>query len=43
MKTTNATLKDLHDIARAHEAVDALMEPMSKSPISSRDQVNLVK
>ncbi|XP_068713158.1 uncharacterized protein [Montipora foliosa] len=31
------------DIARSHEAVDTQMESMSKSPVSSRDQVNSVK
>ena len=30
-------LKDLQDIARSHEAVDAQMESMNKSPVSSRD------
>ena len=43
LEKTNATLKDLQDIARSHEAVDAQMESMNKSPVSSRDQVNSVK
>lgn len=42
-KKSNATSKDLQDIARAHEAVDAQMESISKSPVGSRDQVNSVK
>ena len=43
LEKTNAPLKDLQDIARSDEAVDAQMESMNKSPISSRDQVNSVK
>ena len=43
LEKPNATLKDLQDIARSHEAVDAQMESMSKAPVSSRDQVNSVK
>ena len=43
LEKTNATLKDLQDIARTHKAVDEQMESMSKSPVSSRDQVNSVK
>lgn len=40
---SNATLKDLQDIAGANEAVDAQMKSMSKSPVGCRDQVNSVK
>ena len=43
LEKTNATLKDLQDIARAHEAVDAQMKSINKSPVSCRDQVNSVK
>ena len=43
LEKTNTTLKDLKVIARSHEAVDAQMESMRKSPVSSRDQVKSVK
>ena len=42
LEKSNATLKDFQDIARGHEAADAQMESMSKSPVGSRDQVNSV-
>ena len=40
LEKSNASLKDIQDIARA---VDAQMESMSRSPVGSRDQVNSLK